>query len=104
MHRSWVLKKLNDYHPIDTNEKRYKKTIIQFVKNNNKCFSSSHSFMTEEQCSETFGHITGSAWILNPDKSKALLTHYRKLNKWLQLGGHSDDHSNVLETSLREAQ
>lgn len=50
------------------------------------------------------GHITGSAWVVDPSGSKVLLTHHRKLNKWLQLGGHADGHSNVLEVAKREAE
>jgi len=50
------------------------------------------------------GHITASAWIINPENSAALLTHHKKLNKWLQLGGHCDGNPDVAATALREAQ
>jgi 8-oxo-dGTP pyrophosphatase MutT (NUDIX family) len=50
------------------------------------------------------GHITASAWIVNPEKSAALLTHHKKFNKWLQLGGHCDDNPDVAAGALREAQ
>lgn len=50
------------------------------------------------------GHFTGSSWIINSDKSKALLTHHAKLNKWLQLGGHSETDESTFDTALREAQ
>ncbi len=49
------------------------------------------------------GHVTGSALIVNPDETKVLLTHHRKLNKWLQLGGHLDPGEAVHEGALREA-
>ena len=32
-----------------------------------------------------------------------LLTHHRKLNRWLQLGGHADGQANILNVALREA-
>jgi 8-oxo-dGTP pyrophosphatase MutT (NUDIX family) len=32
-----------------------------------------------------------------------LLTHHRKLDRWLQCGGHADGESNVLGVALREA-
>ena len=32
-----------------------------------------------------------------------LLTHHRKLNRWLQLGGHSDGDGNPLRVACREA-
>lgn len=50
------------------------------------------------------GHITGSAWILDDDRSHVLLVHHAKLNKWLQPGGHADGDENVLRVASREAE
>ena len=49
------------------------------------------------------GHLTGSAWIVSPDRRFTLLTHHRKLDKWLQLGGHADGDSDLLAVARREA-
>ncbi len=49
------------------------------------------------------GHLTGSAWIVSPDRTRTLLTHHRKLDKWLQLGGHADGDGDLLAVALREA-
>jgi 8-oxo-dGTP pyrophosphatase MutT (NUDIX family) len=49
------------------------------------------------------GHLTGSAWIVSPDRRWTLLTHHRKLGKWLQLGGHADGDGDLLAVALREA-
>jgi 8-oxo-dGTP pyrophosphatase MutT (NUDIX family) len=49
------------------------------------------------------GHITAAAWIVSTDRRRALLTHHRKLDRWLQLGGHADGHDEVEEVALREA-
>lgn len=48
------------------------------------------------------GHITGSAWILNKNRTHVLLVHHAKLNKWLQPGGHADGEENVLSVAMRE--
>lgn len=50
------------------------------------------------------GHITGSAWVIDPSQTKALLIHHKKLKMWFQPGGHVDttDHS-VLHAAQREA-
>ena len=32
-----------------------------------------------------------------------MLTHHKKLNRWLQLGGHSDGDNNTRNVALREA-
>lgn len=49
------------------------------------------------------GHLTGSAWIVSPDRSRTLLTEHRKLGKWLQLGGHADGDPDLAAVALREA-
>ena len=50
------------------------------------------------------GHITGSAWILSPDRSKYLLTRHRIFDRWLQLGGHADGCPRPHLVALREAE
>ncbi|MFQ5598444.1 MAG: NUDIX hydrolase [Nitrospiria bacterium] len=67
--------------------------FISFVKTHPNCFERSLEI----------GHITGSAWLVNRNRTKVLLTHHKKLDKWLQLGGHADGQSNILSVALREA-
>ena len=49
------------------------------------------------------GHLTASAWIVDPARTRTLLTHHRKLDRWLQLGGHVDGEADLLAAALREA-
>ena len=49
------------------------------------------------------GHFTGSAWVISPDKNKILMTHHKKLNMWLQLGGHADGETDLKSVALKEA-
>jgi len=50
------------------------------------------------------GHFTGSAWLVSRDARRVLLTHHRKLNAWLQLGGHADGDADLARVALREAE
>jgi len=50
------------------------------------------------------GHITASAWIVSREHRSVLLTHHRKLDRWLQLGGHTDGEADVLAAAIREAE
>ena len=52
----------------------------------------------------TVGHFTGSAWLVSADGARVLLTHHRKLNAWLQLGGHADGDADLARVALREAE
>ncbi|MCH7402692.1 NUDIX hydrolase [Belliella kenyensis] len=49
------------------------------------------------------GHFTASAWIVDKFRTHTLLTLHRKLNRWLQLGGHADGVENLLEVAMTEA-
>lgn len=49
------------------------------------------------------GHFTGSAWLVSADGRRALLMHHRKLDRWLQPGGHADGERNLAAVALREA-
>ena len=92
-YRTALLKALQDYQNRFPEETQTVQKMCSFIKDNPDCFDRSLKS----------GHITGSAWVLSPDKSKALLTHHKKLNHWYQLGGHSDGDGDTRRVALREA-
>ena len=93
MHRQPLLALLAQHIPHDDLERISLEHIIAFVMANPRCFDRNLAA----------GHITGAAWLLNRDGTRVLLTHHRKLNKWLQLGGHADGDPDVIDVALREA-
>lgn len=50
------------------------------------------------------GHFTGAAWLVSADGRRILLTHHRKLDRWLQLGGHADGDRDMSRVALKEAE
>jgi 8-oxo-dGTP pyrophosphatase MutT (NUDIX family) len=50
------------------------------------------------------GHFTGSAWLVNAAGTHLLMTHHRKLDRWLQLGGHADGDRDMAAVALKEAE
>lgn len=48
------------------------------------------------------GHLTGSAFIVDP-AGHLLLTHHRRLDIWVQLGGHAEAERRADEVAMREA-
>ena len=94
-HRSGVLALLRAHAllPLDAHEAAMTAEMIRFVETHADCFLRS--------CVP--GHLTGSAWIVSADRKHTLLTHHHKLDKWLQLGGHTDGESDLLSVALREA-
>jgi len=49
------------------------------------------------------GHFTASAWLVDVTGRRVLLTHHRKLDRWLQLGGHADGERDLRAVALKEA-
>lgn len=78
---------------LDAHEASITAETIVFIKGHEDCLL--------RKCAP--GHLTGSAWIVSPDRSRVLLTHHLKLEKWLQLGGHADGDGDLLAVALREA-
>ena len=50
------------------------------------------------------GHLTGGAWLVSGDGRRILMTHHRKLDRWLQLGGHADGDTDMARVALKEAE
>ena len=48
------------------------------------------------------GHVTGSAWVLNPQRTHTLMLHHRKLDRWFQPGGHADGDPDILQVVIKE--
>ncbi|HEB54127.1 MAG TPA: NUDIX domain-containing protein, partial [bacterium] len=66
-----------------------------------EAFVAAHDDCLQRSCEP--GHVTASAWILSPTGEAVLLTHHKKLARWLQLGGHVDGEAAIERACLREA-
>ncbi|MEE8169734.1 MAG: NUDIX domain-containing protein [Phycisphaerae bacterium] len=93
MHRDALLDRLRTFSPVESADGAARQRIVEFVRSNPDCFERSNSA----------GHITGSAWLIDPTGTRVLLTLHRKLGRWLQLGGHADGDCDAAAAALREA-
>jgi 8-oxo-dGTP pyrophosphatase MutT (NUDIX family) len=89
-----LLQLLETHQPFNQTEAEMVAQTIAFVQSHENCF----------ERTLLIGHVTGSAWIVDKDRSHALLIHHKKLNQWFQPGGHCDGESDVLQVALKEAQ
>ena len=93
-HREPLLRLLDDYFSRHPGEAEVVDRYCAFVKAEARCF----------ERTLVIGHVTGSAWVVDPAGELILLTHHRKLGLWLQLGGHADGDADVLAVARREAE
>ena len=47
------------------------------------------------------GHFTASGFVVSPDRGAVLLVHHRRLERWLQPGGHVDPGDASAEDAAR---
>ncbi|MDD3605155.1 MAG: NUDIX hydrolase, partial [Kiritimatiellae bacterium] len=80
MQRDRIIQQLEAYQAKWENESQTVRRLIDFI--------AAHEDFHSQALRQ--GHITGSAWLVNRAGTHVLLTHHRKLNKWIQLGGHAD--------------
>lgn len=85
--QNYLLKYPNDSHAIQ---------VLEFLDNHENFWQRDNSY----------GHITASAWVVNESRDKVLLTHHKKLDIWIQLGGHIEPEDKTIyeacERELRE--
>ena len=91
--RSSLVELLRGYRPLTEDRVPVVERLIAFVESEPACAERANSF----------GHLTGSAWVVNKERTKVLLLHHRKLNRWMQTGGHADGELDLLSVALREA-
>ncbi len=81
---------LQQYIPYDSNEAQCARDTIEFLTSSSEPYSRSSG-----------GHITAGGFIVD-NCGQVLLNHHKKLNIWLQIGGHCDGDSQVDNVALRE--
>jgi 8-oxo-dGTP pyrophosphatase MutT (NUDIX family) len=83
-----------DAADIDPDAERHRGAILRFVDD--------HADALHRSCRE--GHLTGSALVVDDAGERIVLLHHRKLQRWLQPGGHCDGDANLAAVALREAE
>ena len=92
MNRIELVNQLQQYSSQYTEEQEFKFGFSDLLTHPN-CYLRTH----------LPGHMTGSSWIVDESEKFTLLIHHKKLNKWLQPGGHADGNENIFEVALNEA-
>ncbi|MCV0371852.1 NUDIX hydrolase [Filomicrobium sp.] len=80
--------------PFDEKERLDIRATIEFLRRDSNPFDRTNFA----------GHITGSGFLLSPDRQSVLLTHHAALDKWLQFGGHADGEADIRSVALRETE
>jgi len=83
---------LRAYRPYNIQEEKDKETILSFLERYDDAYERSNEL----------AHMTASAWVVNPDKTKVLMAYHRIYDSWAWLGGHCDGNKDCLAVAIRE--
>ena len=92
MHRQQLLNLLTNYHTRFMDEAGYVQRAIGYIEQHEDCFYRELWPI----------HVTGSAWVISPDRNQVLMMHHKKHDQWFQPGGHADGDADIVRVALRE--
>jgi len=87
-----LLAQLTTYEPVDSLEAEHRRAMFALLQSPADPFSREH-FVP--------GHFTASCFIVD-DGGRLLLHHHRRLQRWLQMGGHVEGSEELAAAALRE--
>lgn len=87
------LEQIKAYKPYNEQEAADQKLILQ-------CAKAFPDLLTRDN---KVAHITGSSFILNPARDKALMIYHNIYKAWSWTGGHADGDTDMLEVAIKEA-
>ena len=80
------------YVPDNEQEARDQAVILHFLDTNDDAFLRTN----------TIAHMTASAWVVNPARTKVLMIYHKIYDSWSWAGGHADGDEDLLAVALRE--
>ncbi len=88
-----LLAELHRYDPADSAEERHRAAMVALLEAPD-AFSRAHFHP---------GHFTASCYVID-EAGRLLLHHHRRLDRWLQMGGHVEGDESPERTALREGE
>lgn len=88
-----LVAELRNYEPADAEEGAHRQSILALMQ--------TPAYFSRRQYDP--GHLTASAFIIDLASGRILLHHHRRLDRWLQMGGHLDEGEAPADAALREA-
>lgn len=81
------------YRPKCDQEARDREQMLAFIDANT-------GWLTRENA---MAHVTASAWVVDPARTRALMVYHNIYRSWSWVGGHADGDSDLAGVALREA-
>lgn len=89
-----LVEQIKNYQPCNDQEKADKTMILDCLEKGSIIFYRSHKI----------DHMTASAWVVNPQRTKVLMVYHNIYDSWSWMGGHADGEQDLLQVAVREVQ
>ena len=80
------------FEPCCEQEKVDKETILGYIDGGAELLTRENKVM----------HFTSSCWVMNTERTKALMVHHNIYNAWSWMGGHADGCADLLAVAKKE--
>ena len=87
-----IYEQIKNYRPWNEQERQDQAVILAFLDKDPDAFYRTN----------LLAHMTASAWVVNPQRSKTLMVYHRLYDSWSWTGGHADGEEDLLAVALRE--
>ena len=87
-----IIEQIEQYRPCNKQEQKDKEMILYCLRTQEQVFSRENPV----------AHMTASAWVVNPERTKVLMAYHNIYDSWSWLGGHADGETDLLEVAMRE--
>ena len=88
-----LIEQIQNYIPVNEQEETDKRILLNWL-------AGPEDISIRENL---IGHLTASAWVVNPDRTHVLMAYHKIYDSWAWLGGHADGNWNLSQVAAKEA-
>ena len=93
MMKEKLIRKIQEFQPYNEQEAVDKATLLNLLAED-----------TDLSVRDNLiAHLTASAWVVNPERTKVLMAYHNLYNSWAWLGGHADGDYDLAAVAEKEA-
>ena len=89
-----IIEEIQNYVPGCEQEEKDRELMLDFLAKNKNAFSRENRI----------AHMTASAWVLNPERTKVVMCYHNIYKSWSWTGGHADGDMDLLAVAMREVE
>lgn len=88
-----LIQKIEAFQPFNEQEALDKETLLKLLAEDTDI----------SRRDNLIAHLTASAWVVNPERTKVLMAYHNLYNSWAWLGGHADGDFDLAAVAEKEA-